>query len=313
MTMLVQQDVYTIQLPHFEGPFDLLLFFIERDELDVYDIPISKITKDFLDYIHQMDSLNMEVASEFILVAGTLMKIKARMLIPRPQVDSKGNAEDPRTELVSRLLEYKRFKEIQDDLREMEEDSAERLVRRFAVKEEQYLLKSEFAEEELNGIDLYAIMRTFKRVWDRHSQNLAAPRHVIRKYPYSVDEVKDSIIARLAEKEKIDFVSFVLDHPERIFCVFTFLSVLEMTAQGKIHVIVGKGYNNFWIARPELRPETPDVDPSAEEEEEEKPVARKPRKPKASPGTADAPANQAGEDPTPEDNNTSAEDAPEQE
>jgi segregation and condensation protein A len=304
--MLVQQDVYTIQLPHFEGPFDLLLFFIERDELDIQDIPISKITRDFLDYIHQMDQLNMEVASEFILVAGTLMKIKARMLIPRPTVNEKGQVEDPRTELVSRLLEYKRYKEVQDDLRDMEEDAAERLVRRFAIKEEQYLLKSEFAEEELNGIDLYDIMRTFKRVWDRHSQKMAAPRHVIRKYPYSMDEVKDNILNRLAEKEKIDFVSFVLDTPERIFCVFTFLSVLEMAAQGKIHVVVGKGYNNFWIARPELRPELPDLDPSQLEATEEEPTAEgeKPRRrrkanPEQPESAAEGPAAEGDENDSP--------------
>ena len=104
-------DVYNIKLPQFEGPFDLLLFFIERDELDIYDIPIAKITDEFLRYTHQLDDLNIEVASEFILVAATLMRIKAKTLLPRKELDADGNEIDPREELVQRLIEYKQFKD----------------------------------------------------------------------------------------------------------------------------------------------------------------------------------------------------------
>jgi len=101
---------YTIKLPQFEGPFDLLLFFIERDELDIYDIPISEVTNDFLAYMHQAQRMDIDLASEFVLVAATLCRIKAKMLIPRKPVDEEGNEIDPREELVSRLLEYKRYK-----------------------------------------------------------------------------------------------------------------------------------------------------------------------------------------------------------
>ena len=106
----MQQPTFEIKLPQFEGPFDLLLFFIERDELDIHDIPISRITKDFLNYIHSMSQLNIEVASEFILVAATLMRIKAKMLLPRKELDEFGNEIDPRKELVDRLLEYSAIK-----------------------------------------------------------------------------------------------------------------------------------------------------------------------------------------------------------
>src|SRR5215510_359949 len=112
---------YEIKLPQFEGPFDLLLFFIERDELDIYDIPISKITNDFLDYIKHLETLNIEVASEFILVAATLMRIKSKMLLPRPQLDEAGNEIDPREELVKHLLEYKKYKSVIEKLHKMEE------------------------------------------------------------------------------------------------------------------------------------------------------------------------------------------------
>lgn len=253
MGAVALQDTYRIELPIFEGPFDLLLFFIERDELDVHDIPISRITRDFLDYMHQMDVLNMDVASEFILVAGTLMRIKSRMLLPRPVINEQGEVEDPRRELVDRLLEYKRYKSVQDALHKMEEDGAMMYKREFAKKEEKLFIDADSAEEELNHIDLYTIMRAYKRVVARHEERLARPTHVIRAYPYTVEQVKNRILSMIAEKEKIDFVSFILDHPDKIYCVFTFLSVLEMAQIGQISLVVGQGYNKFWICRPETQ------------------------------------------------------------
>src|SRR6185503_2404970 len=111
---------YQIKLPQFEGPFDLLLFFIERDELDIYNIPITKITNDFLEYIHSQESLNIELSSEFILFISTLMRIKAKMLLPRKELDAQGNEIDPRQELINKVLEYKRFKEASAQMAEME-------------------------------------------------------------------------------------------------------------------------------------------------------------------------------------------------
>src|ERR1043165_9811941 len=105
------EKVFEIKLPQFEGPFDLLLFFIERDEIEVQNISIAKITNDFLEYIQQMNELNIELASEFILVAATLMRIKVKMLLPRPELDEKGQEIDPRQDLIQRLLLYKQYKE----------------------------------------------------------------------------------------------------------------------------------------------------------------------------------------------------------
>src|SRR5215468_8246912 len=116
----MNQSSYQIKLPQFEGPFDLLLFFIERDELDIYDIPITRIIKDFLDYIHQQEKLNIELSSEFILLVSTLMRIKAKMLLPRKELDEHGNEIDPRQELIDKILEYKKFKEASAQMAEME-------------------------------------------------------------------------------------------------------------------------------------------------------------------------------------------------
>ena len=155
------EATYRIELPQFEGPFDLLLFFIERDELDIHDIPIAQITQDFLNYIQAMREMNIELAAEFILVASTLMRIKAKMLIPRPVLNEQGEEIDPREELVRRLLEYKRYKEILGELAQMETASQERINRGFVKKEEELFMQSDFPEEELADLDLYQIMRAF--------------------------------------------------------------------------------------------------------------------------------------------------------
>src|SRR5438105_5790132 len=120
MISSVSNPSYQIKLPQFEGPFDLLLFFIERDELDIYNIPITGIINDFLDYIHQSDELNIELSSEFILFISTLMRIKAKMLLPRKETDESGNEIDPRKELIDKILEYKRYKEAAAELAEKE-------------------------------------------------------------------------------------------------------------------------------------------------------------------------------------------------
>src|SRR5213080_180162 len=118
-------ETYQIKLPQFEGPFDLLLIFIERDELDIYNIPITKITNDFLAFIHSQESLNIELSSEFILFISTLMRIKAKMLLPRKEIDAQGNEIDPRQELIDKILEYKKYKEAAAEMAAME---AERML-----------------------------------------------------------------------------------------------------------------------------------------------------------------------------------------
>src|SRR6267154_3403203 len=117
---MANTESYQIKLDQFEGPFDLLLFFIERDELDIYNIPITKIINDFLDHIHKEEALNIELSSEFILFISTLMRIKSKMLLPRKELDALGNEIDPRLELVNKILEYKRFKDASLQMAEME-------------------------------------------------------------------------------------------------------------------------------------------------------------------------------------------------
>ena len=160
---------FEIKLPHFEGPFDLLLFFIERDELDIHDIPIAKISNEFFDFLHQMQSMNIELASEFILVAATLMRIKAKMLLPRYEKDEQGNEIDPRHDLIRQLLDYKQFKAASEDLRILEEERLQRFARGNIQQE---LAKMAVSTEtgyagELNALTLYKLIATFEKVMHR--------------------------------------------------------------------------------------------------------------------------------------------------
>ncbi|MEC7854927.1 MAG: segregation/condensation protein A, partial [Candidatus Neomarinimicrobiota bacterium] len=108
--------MHKVELDQFQGPLDLLLYFIRRDEIDIYDIPIAKITAEYLQIIEDMKSMNLSIAGEFILMAATLMRIKSKMLLPRPDLDELGEPIDPRTELVQQLIEYRKYKDIADNL-----------------------------------------------------------------------------------------------------------------------------------------------------------------------------------------------------
>lgn len=240
---------FEIKLPLFEGPFDLLLFFIERDELDIYDIPISKITNDFLGYIHQLEQMNIEVASEFILVAAKLMRIKAKMLLPRPQLDEEGNEIDPREELVKHLLEYKKYKSVIGQLAEMEEAELYREKRGNVVREIKKLAESVNVESELQNVDLYKLLKVFQKVMQRYEIEQTKPTHTVEQYPFTIESQKNFILEKLVEKQKLSFESVITYDPTKMAVIFNFLAILELLQLRMITLHLGIGYNNFWIEK----------------------------------------------------------------
>lgn len=248
---MVSQENFEVKLPLFEGPFDLLLFFIERDELDIYDIPIAKITNDFLDYVHHMETLNIEVASEFILVAATLMRIKSKMLLPRPQLDEQGNEIDPREELVKHLLEYKKYKSVIDTFHKMEETELMKEKRGNLMKELKSLAESTNVEAELQDVTIFKLMTVFEKVMKRFEADKNKPVHQVIQYPYTVEGQKKYVIEELSKKQRIAFTELLQTYPTRIGLIFNFLAILEMLALQLISIQVGEGYNNFWIGKPE--------------------------------------------------------------
>lgn len=241
---------YNIILPKFEGPFDLLLFFIERDELDIYDIPIHKITSEFLTYVHQLERINIELASEFILVAATLMKIKAKTLLPRKEIDAQGNEIDPRQELVSRLLEYKRFKEVVELLKRMEEERGSRNERRNLTSEIKNIINtvSTNGEAELENVTLFKLMKVFKKTMDRYKYQSEIVQHKIVKYNYTMEGQKEYLQNYIFKNKKASFVELFKTCENKIHAVFNFLAILELVSQNIIHISIGEGFNNFYLS-----------------------------------------------------------------
>lgn len=245
------QENFEVHLPLFEGPFDLLLFFIERDELDINDIPIAKITNDFLEYLHRLEHLNIELASEFILVAATLMRIKSKMLLPRPQLDEQGNEIDPREELVRHLMEYKKYKSVIDQFHSMEEIELQKEKRGNIMKELKVLAESSNVEAELQDVDLFKLLTVFEKVLKRHEEEKNRPVHQVIQYPYTIEGQKEFIMNELVSKPRVAFTELFEKAPTRISLIFNFLAILEMLAAGLLSIQAGEGYNNFWVSRKE--------------------------------------------------------------
>jgi len=244
---------FEVKLPLFEGPFDLLLFFIERDELDIYDIPISEITNDFLSYLDQLEQLNIEVASEFILVAASLMRIKAKMLLPRPQLDEEGNEIDPREELVKHLLEYKKYKSVVESFSRMEGDRQSKNSRGNIVKELKMISSGTDVEAELQDLDLFKLLKVFEKALLNFEEEQNKPVHQVIPYPYTIDGQKNKLLGMLSKKAKVSFMDLMKDDKSRIMLVFNFLAILELLQSQAIGIVVGEGYNNFWLESKEKK------------------------------------------------------------
>ncbi len=251
---MMTADRYTIKLTQFEGPFDLLLFFIERDELDIYDIPISKITKDFLDHIRQMQEMNVDVASEFILVAATLMRIKAKILIPRKEIDEDGNEIDPRMELVERLLEYKRYKSVMAQMRSFEEERALMEKRGYTNKEVKDIAVRALVDVELESLTLFKLMKAFQRVLDRMEGRQSKVIHQVYTYNHTI-RGQQKHIRELIGEGKVQFEVLFGKLENRMHAIVTFMALLELLNRLEYSVIQGEGINNFWI---EKNPDAPE-------------------------------------------------------
>lgn len=243
----MQQPSYQIKLPQFEGPFDLLLFFIERDELDIYNIPITGIINDFLDYIHQSEELNIELSSEFILFISTLMRIKAKMLLPRKELDAQGNEIDPRQELINKILEYKRFKEASAQMAEMEAMRMLMVKRGNIEKELSQIGEEESEGTEIHNITLFKLMKAFERAMQKFSDRMNKPVHTVVQYEYTMETSRDRMLVMAREQQTLSFERIFDSAENRVHAIFLFLSLLELVQQKFLKIIIGEGKNNFII------------------------------------------------------------------
>ena len=235
--------MYKIKLDHFEGPLDLLLFFIKRDELNIYDIPISGITREFLEYVNLIKSLDLEVAGDFILMASTLMHIKVRMLLPR-EIDERGEEIDPRDELVQALLEYKRYKEMAEELSLLESEQRKLNFRgNFSADEKEAPPEYDIL---LKNVTIYDLTRAFKKVIEGLK---SVPVHNVVKVNVTIDQQIKFILDKLAEAGELHFLSLVEGMKDKIRVVVTFIALLEMTKSGTIGIKESTEFNDFVLVK----------------------------------------------------------------
>lgn len=240
---------YKVKINQFEGPFDLLLYFIRRDELDIYDIPISQITEDFLAYIRQLEALDLEVASEFILVAATLMRIKAKMLIPRKELDEEGQEIDPREDLVKKLLEYKQYKKVIGDFSELEKARAERILRGNTLVEVKELAKEALVDVELETLTTYKLFNAFRNVLEKFKNREDRYIHQIVKYPYTLELQKGYLNGLIEKQASISFDDIFLPLDNRMHAIVTFLALLEMINNQELRINAGLTVNSFYVEK----------------------------------------------------------------
>jgi len=249
----VNTETYQIKLPQFEGPFDLLLFFIERDELDIYNIPITKITNEFLEFIHSSEALNIDLGSEFILFISTLMRIKAKMLLPRKELDQEGNEIDPRQELIDKILEYKKFKQAAQEMQQMEALRMMMVKRGNLVNELAKIGEESGEGTEIQTVTLFRLMKAFERVAQRLHEKRHQPVHTVVQYDYTMEGSREYMLNLVKKEHSISFEKIFDVCENRIHAIFLFLNMLELIQLKYFTILMGQGINNFIVEYNENR------------------------------------------------------------
>jgi len=233
---------YQVRLEKFEGPLDLLLHLIKKNEINIYDIPIALITQQYLEYLNLMKSLNLTVAGEFLVMAATLVQIKARMLLPAEEIEGdEEDGPDPREELIRRLLEYKQFKDAASQL-----DTREREWRDVFARVEAPVVPAKAAETLLEEVTLFDLMDALQSVLDRtpHRQLMEiAPDQL------TVKDRMNAVLEILEGKESVTFVTLFEGQHHRLVIVVTFLALLELTRLKLIRVFQAETFGPILLTR----------------------------------------------------------------
>ena len=254
-------ETITYKLEHFEGPLDLLLHLIEKNKIDIYDIPIADITAQYLDYVRQMEREDLNIVSEFLVMAATLLDIKARMLLPR-EVDEEGEEIDPRAELVERLLEYKRYKLLADALADREEGALKHFYKESTLPPEIARYEPPVdLDKLLDGLTLAKLKRIFEQVMKRQEDKIDPIRSnfgTIRREPVSLEQKIGQVMSYARRQRRFRFRELLEAQRDKLEIVVTFLAVLELMKIGKIHLTQEETFGDMDI-------ET--LEPEGEEEE----------------------------------------------
>lgn len=234
---------YRVKLKNFEGPLDLLLFLIKKNEVDIYDIPIAVITKQYLEYVEIIKMLDLDIASEFILLAATLIRIKAKMLLPRPAADDDEEIIDPRMELVTRLLEYKRYKDVAFKLADLE------TTRSYLFNRQYFDQMNEAVDSEIQlgeDVSLFSLMAAFKQVLDKMPK---VTYHEVVDIQISLEEQIDYIFKTLNTAKQVSFYNLISQIGDRLIIIVTFMALLELIKRGEIITRQSVPFGEIWIVR----------------------------------------------------------------
>ena len=236
--------MYKIQLNNFEGPIDLLLYFIRRDELDIYDIPIAKITKEFIDAVEEWERVQLHVAGDFIVMASTLMRIKAKLLLPRSELDNDGEIIDPRKELVQQLVEYKRFKDVAEMLKNLSDEKNQKFCRQL----EPIILTDELDSEEniILDVTLYDLARFFKSVMDNMP---VVSQFELHREPVRLEKQKEFIFRYIDGDGRLKFSTILDKLKTRMEIVVTFLAVLDLVREGICRLTQNKVFGDLELQK----------------------------------------------------------------
>ncbi|MEE3152564.1 MAG: segregation/condensation protein A [Candidatus Neomarinimicrobiota bacterium] len=236
--------MYKIQLNNFEGPIDLLLYFIRRDELDIYDIPIAKITKEFIDAVEEWERVQLHVAGDFIVMASTLMRIKAKLLLPRPELGDDGEIIDPRKELVQQLVEYKRFKDVAEMLKNLSDERDQKFCRQL----EPIILTDELDSEEniILDVTLYDLARFFKSVMDNMP---VVSQFELHREPVRLEKQKEFIFRYIDGDGRLKFSTILDKLKTRMEIVVTFLAVLDLVREGICRLTQNKVFGDLELQK----------------------------------------------------------------
>jgi len=236
---------YQVKLEIFEGPLDLLLYLIKQQEVDIYDIPIARITQQYLEYIEIMKSLDLDVAGEFLVMAATLIKVKSKMLLPRHEELEGPEAEDPRRDLVQQLLEYKKFKEAASRLEEREDHQRLMYPRPKGAFEKQDDAPAEPPKPEVGLIDL---LQAFRQVVERIDK---VKLYQIVGEDITIEERLDFVLKEITERKRMKFFDLFVNETRKLVMVVTFFALLELIRLGHVTVTQEGLYGDILIIKVE--------------------------------------------------------------
>jgi len=238
-------EAYDVALPDFQGPLDLLLFLIQKNEIDIYDIPVAVITEQYLGYLEVIKALSLDMAGDFIVVAATLLRIKSRLLLPSQPDDEEFDEDDPRAELVRRLLEYKRYKEMAASLQAREKERS-----RLHIRDQRYPFLKESVEPPSLRLNMYELLLALSQVFDRVTKEAV---HEVTREVYTVDQKVKLIKERLTEGQTLRFDELFKDDHIKMEVVVTFMAVLELAKRGVLKLRQTEINGPIWVRNPAKR------------------------------------------------------------